>query len=173
MVRNVNPVAKVAHEQQGEKNIVTLVSGVRVRLIPVPASLIDAVTSQVEEPPVPMWLNPDRGKEEENPNDPAYQRQLSNVTRLRGLAAIDGMAMFGIELVDGMPVDDSWLQKLKFMQARGLLNLSSYDLESPVDLELVYKKFVVATTDLLRKITEMSGITEEEISEAEESFRGR
>jgi hypothetical protein len=169
---NQNPVASVAKEQRGEPNVVTLVSGVRVRLVPVPASMIDAVTSRVKDPEIPMFYNADMQRDEPNPLDPIYQRQLSEAARKRGLAAIDAMSMFGIELVDGMPEDEGWLQKLQAMERRDLLDLSEFNLEDEVDREFVYKKYVVATTDLLRKLTELSGVSEEDVAAAEKSFRG-
>ena len=167
-----NPVVQVAKEQAAD-DIMTLRSGVRIRLIPVPASLIDAVTSKIKEPDIPMvTLDDGSGRDAANPLDPVYLKEMDEVRRLRGLAAIDAMAIFGVELVDGLPPDNEWLNKLMQMESMGLLDLSAeYDLSDPLIKELVYKKFVGVTTDVITKVTEISGISPEEVAAAEESFQ--
>lgn len=166
-----DPVAEAAKELVSD-DIETLRSGVRVKLVPVPAALVDAVTSKIKEPEIPIVVLGDgSGREEANPNDPVYQKEMDEVRRLRGLAAIDAMAMFGVELVDGLPPDEEWLDKLKQMEAMELLDLSQYDLEDKTIKELVFKKFVAVTTDVITRVTEISGISPEEVAAAEESFQ--
>lgn len=164
-------VTKVAKDQATD-DILTLRSGVRIKLIPVPASLIDAVTSKIKEPEIPI-VTLDDGRDTANPVDPIYIKEMDEVRRLRGLAAIDAMAIFGVELVDGLPPDSEWLNKLMQMESMGMLDISEkYDLNDPLMKELVYKKFVGVTTDVITKVTEISGISPEEVAEAEESFQG-
>lgn len=164
-----DPVAEVAKEALGD-DIVLLKSGVRVRLKPVPAPLIDAVVEKIKEPEIPMWFNEARDREEANPMDPLYVKELADVDRRKGLAAIDAMAMFGVELVDGLPPDSEWLHSLQKMESMDLLDLSGYDLDDPIIKELVFKKFVAVTTDVLQTVTSMSGISAEDVEAAEDSF---
>jgi len=169
---NIDPVAEIAQELDAD-DVITLRSGIRIKLIPVPAALVDAVTSKIKEPEIPsVTLGDGSGRDEANPFDPQYLKDMDEVRRLRGLAAIDTMAMFGVELVDGLPPDDEWLTKLRQMEAMNLLDLSEYDLDNPVIKELVFKKFVAVTTDVITKVTEISGISPEEVAAAEESFQG-
>ena len=59
------------------------------------------------------------------------------------------------------------------MQSMGMLDLTTeYDLDDPLIKELVFKKFVGVTTDVITKVTEISGISPEEVAAAEESFQG-
>lgn len=155
---------------QSNDNIHVLKSGVRVRIVPVSATLIDEVTSQVKEPEVPIWHNPDKDRDEPNYADPNYIRATEDANRRRGIAGMDAMVMFGVELPDGMPEDRNWLRKLQIMDSRGMVNLDPYDLEDPIDLEFLYKRYILADTDLLDKITKVSGMSPEAIEAAEDSF---
>ena len=167
----LNPVVEVAKERRGD-DIRTLKTGVRVKLNPVPASLVDAVTSRIPEPEIPIWVNED-GHESANPLDPQYEKDVAEANRKRGLAAIDALTLFGVDLLDGLPPDSEWLTKLEYMEKMGLIDvLGEYDLTDPVMKELVYKKYVGVTSDVIEEITKLSGLTPEEVTEAEESFPG-
>jgi hypothetical protein len=168
----VNPVAEVAKESSSD-DIRLLKSGVRVRLKPVPAPLIDAVVEKIPEPEIPIWHNEAYDRDEPNPSDPQYVKDLADADRKKGLAAIDAMAMFGVELVDGLPPDEEWLDNLRKMESMNLLDLSEYDMDDLVIKELVFKKFVAVTTDVLQEVTNMSGLAAEDVEAAEESFPGQ
>jgi len=143
---------------------------IKVRLVPVPPQMIDEVSNRIKDPEVPMWKNPDKDRDEPNPNDPVYKKAMEETVRQRGLAAIDTMCLLGIELVDGMPEDERWLSKLRYMEKRGLLSLSAYDLNDPLDKEFLFKRFMVASNEIIQALTRVSGITSEEVAKAEQSF---
>ena len=164
-------VAKKEREA-GKKPIITLSTGVRVKLLPVAASLITDVTGRIEDPPVPIWHNPDKDRDEENPNDPAYLRACQQADTRRGLAAVDALVLFGVELVDGMPEDDRWLTNLRHMERLGHLDLSGYDLGDAVDQEFLYKRYMAVASPDLGRIMSLSGLKQEDIRRAERSFRG-
>jgi len=182
MSDNVQPspavkTAKSMQTRNGNETIIELAVGGRARLYPVSASLIDEVTSHVKDPEIPMWNNPDRptdkhpeGRPEPNPNDPVYLDRLEDARRMRGIAAMDAMVMFGTDLIDGMPEDDSWIRKLKFMEKHDRLSLDGYDLDDPVDQEFLYKRYVAIDGNIIIKISEISGISGEELTRAENSF---
>jgi len=163
-------VAKKVKERD-EERIVSLPGGVTARIVPVSAALVDEVSSSVKDPEVPEVYDEEREKDFPNPNDPTYLRGLEEASRKRGIAAIDAMVMFGVELVDGLPENDAWLKKLVYMSKRNLVNLDGYDLEDELDLEFLYKRYVAITPTVLSVITEMSGISGADIEAAEESFR--
>lgn len=146
--------------------------GIRFRVQPVTTSLIDEVTSRIKDPEIPMWHNEDKGRDEPNPSDPVYLKEMEATAHRRGVASIDALIMFGIDLVDGVPEDDAWLKKLQYMEKRGTLSLKGYDLKDPVDLEFLYKKMVVSNNDVLNLVSQASGITAEDVELAEASFRG-
>lgn len=165
-----NPVVQTAKEvttKNGANNIVN-VNGVRVKLTPVSSTLIDAVTNKIKDPPVPTWMNPDKEREEPNPNDPEYLAELAEANRKRGLAALDALAMFGIEMIDPIPENRSWVRKLTILG----VDMSGYDLEDALDIEFLYKRFFIATNDVIERISEVSGISPDEVAQAEATFSG-
>lgn len=164
-------VAKEIAAEPGSETIVTK-SGVRIRLLPVSASLIEEVTRRIVDPEVPQWYNEQRERNEPNPDDPAYIKALEETARKRGVAVMDAMCMFGVELVDGVPADDSWVKKLRFMEKRGQLDLSEFDLDDELDREFVYKRFIATDQGMINKIGSISSVTSNDVSRAEETFRG-
>ena len=162
-----NPVVEVARErrQQGEgDDILTLSTGVRVRVRPVSASLIAEAQGRIKYPDPPMFWIESKGREEPNPDDPHYKRQCEEVDQMRGQAALDAFAMFGLELVDGLPEDDAWIRKLKILGIE-------FDEDDSVACEFHYKKHVaVATPDL--ETVQLASVSPGRIADHESSFRG-
>jgi hypothetical protein len=161
------PVVIVAEKKAGrsEEKVDKLSTGIKAKLGPVSASLIDEVTAKVKDPPVPMWHNEEKGRDEPNPGDPAYIEALSDAERERGKAAMDALVMFGVDLVDGVPEDDGWLVKLQFLGVVEDRELSA------MEREFVYKKYIAVSAADVGKITELSGISSEELQEAEATFQ--
>jgi len=162
--------AKEKHVQQEQDGIFVAPCGSRVKVKPVSASLVSEVSNMVKNPDVPVWHNPDKDRDEPNPDDPTYRRALEEADQRRATATIDAIVLFGVDLIDGLPEDDTWLTRLKFMQKRGLLDLSSYDLDDEMELEFIYKRYVVVDNTILEKITALSGVRPEDVELAEESF---
>lgn len=167
-----SPAVQMAKDTRTQENIIEINAyGIKVRLVPVTSSMIDDMMSAIPEPKVPLWHNEERNRDEENPNDPTYIKAVSEYEKARGAAAMDGMVMFGIELLDGMPTDSHWLDKLKMMERRKKLDLSEYDLSDPFDLEYLFKRYVIATNDVVAEVGKISGVTSEELSQQARSFR--
>lgn len=155
-----------------EQVTVSLPYGVTATVVPVPPQLMEEVTGRIKDPEIPVWHNEDKGRDEPNPNDPEYLEAVSNADRLRGIASIDAMALFGLDL-DGMPEDDKWLRKLQYMQKRDLIDISEYDLEDEDELEFLFKRYIAMNGNVLKLVVQASGITAEEIESAEASFPGQ
>lgn len=174
MAKTSNPAVQVA--KAFRRNIasepITLSTGDKAFIRPVTVAVVDAATSKVKDPEVPIWHNPEKDRDEENPSDPKYLRELSETGRKRGMAAFDVMIMFGVELVDGVPDKAKWLGKLKLMERQELLDLKTYDLEDAIDLEFLYKKYIAVDNSIIGLVGEVSGITAEDITTAEDSFPG-
>lgn len=174
----ISPAVKAAKntgsEDQEDKNILTLPSGVRVRINPVSPALIDEVTSYVKLPEVPVFVNEeyDPPREEPNPSDPDYLRAIEDAESERLAASIDALVMFGIDLIDGIPEEDDWIKKLQFLEKRDRIDLSVYDFNDPYELEFAYKRLVAMDGDLITRISGLSGVSKEDVEDAEESFRG-
>jgi len=167
-----SPALEVAKEQDEQDGSTVLSTGVRARMMPVAASLISEVASRVKDPPVPMCYIEEKDREEPNPDDPEYRRQLAEATAKRGTVSLETMVMFGVELIDGVPEDDAWLKRLRFLEKRGDLDLSGYDLEDPMELEFIYKLYIAVGSNDIIEIAKMSGISPEEVEQAAESFQG-
>ena len=164
--------ATVVARERATDEIVILSTGFRARIRCVAASLIEEVASRIEDPPVPLWHNPDRDRDEPNPMDPQYQVDLTKVTRHRGVASIDAMVMFGLDMEDPLPLDDLWIEKLRALERLGHLSLTGYDLTHPIDREFLFKRFVAVGSDDLLLIARRSGIQEEAVQKAAGSFQG-
>ena len=150
---------------------VTLSTGIKVRLIPVAASLIGDVASQIKDPEVPMQYMEEKQREEPNPNHPEYKKALREAEIERSNAALEALVMFGVELVDGVPPVAEWLPKLRFLEKRGRLSLKAYDLKDDLELEFVFKRYVAMSQSDIMAVMRISGVNEEDISQAAESFR--
>lgn len=163
-------VAKNIAERTVNEKTVTLKTGDIVKILPVSATLIDEVVAGVLDPEVPMWFNEDKQRNEPNPSDPKYLKEMQQAERKRGVAAMDAMVMFGVEMITPIPDKSVWLTKLQKLEKMGRINLSAYDLNDPIDVEFLYKRFIISDTNLLNEISKVSGIITEDVERAERSF---
>ena len=167
-----HPDVDVANEREtGKDNTIELPYDVRAEIIPVSASLISEVSMRYKEPDIPMWFNEAKDRNEPNEADPNYIKQLEEVNRKRGEAAMDAMIMFGVRLIDGLPEDEIWLDQLRFLEMRGDLDLSEYDFDNALTKEFLFKRYICVSTNILDLVTEASGISPEEVEQEEASFQ--
>lgn len=170
--QKLNPAVAVAKARRGldEDGTEVLSTGIRARIVPVAASLIDEAVARIRDPQVPVAMNDDKGREEENPLDPVYLEAMADAKRKRVRAGLDVMIMFGIELADGVPEDDGWVKRLQLMEKMGHLDLGEFDFDDPIEREFLYKSFItVASADLIR-LGVLSGISRTEVAEAAANF---
>lgn len=170
-----NEAVTVAKERINETDdrMRVLEDGTRIRLRPVPQVAIQDGIALLEEPRVPMWQNPDKdGREEPNPMDPDYLQARERYEREKHRVTFDVTAMFAIELVDGLPENDDWLSQLRLMARLGRLDLDPFDLDDPIDLEYLYKRFRALSNEMYIEIGMLSGLSQSEVSRAARSFRG-
>lgn len=165
-----NPAVEVGKARSNGDGIVTLSTGVRARLKPVAASLINDVTTRVRDPKVPIWHDPEKDRDIPHPDDPAYLEARLEAQQKRSAAALDAMILFGVELVDGVPDESEWLPKLKFMEKAGHISLEGYDLTNEFEREFVFKKYIAVGTNDLDVVGNLMGISEEAVKKAAESF---
>ena len=163
---------KVAKKQQ--QNVVTelvLSTGYTVRIKPVSQLTIEESQSQVKYPPVPIIYDVDKDREYPNPNDPTYKQECQAVDTRRGIVAVETALMLGVQVE--LPEDNSWLDKLREMHKRKLLDLSEFDFENDLDKEFLFKKHIAfgGQQDLTLLMTHVSGLGEEAIAEAMKRFR--
>ena len=166
-------VAKEQRAKQADDGALTLSTGIKARLKSVSQSIIQDAVALCKEPRPPMWPNPDKdGREEPNPLDPEYLEAMDEHKRKIRAVTFDTFAMFGIELVDGLPADDGWLKRLRVMEKLGHLDLGRFDLDDEIDREFLYKRYVAMGNEDYVLIGIVSGITQEEVRQAADSFPG-
>ncbi len=159
------PAIEVAKQRATADEPHVLSTGVRCRILPVSGSLIDEVTTRLKDPTIPIWHNPDKDTDEENPSDPSYLAALAKVQHDRTMAAIDAMILFGVELVDGLPEDKLWLKKLKFLGIQ-------VDEADPFSVKFAYLKYVAVGASDLPAILSRTGIAPQDVEAAVSTFRG-
>jgi hypothetical protein len=135
-----------------------------VRVVPVSPSLIADVRNRIKDPEPPMFYVETKGREEPNLEDPHYKAEIERAKQERGQAAIDAYCMFGIELVDGLPEDDSWIKRLRYL---GL----EFDEDDDEMLEFYYKKYVAVAMQDYDEI-QLQSVSVRRIAQKEASFRG-
>lgn len=145
--------------------------GMKGKVVPVAARLLDEVTSRIKDPEPPMVVLEGKEKPEPNPFDPGYVRAKSEAESKRGSVGMDALIMFGLELTTPLGTN-GWLSKLKLMERMGQIDLAMYDLQDELDLEYVYKRYIASTAEILAAIGEVSGLSSEGIAAAESSFQG-
>lgn len=166
----MNEVIATAKDTNDENQVVMLSTGIKAILHPVSARLLQSVMSRISEPQVPILMNEEKGRKEEDPFDADYLKAKAETNQKKAAASLDTFAMFGIELVDGLPESNEWLAQLKLFDTMGYLDLKEFDLEDATTKEFLYKRFIaLGNTDIIR-ISQMSGIRKEAIDAAVSSF---
>jgi len=164
--------AKARQEEEKYDGIIELTTGVRVRLGHVPPGILEDVAHRVKPPKVPSWFNPDKGVEEPNPNHPDYLAAVAQYELDQAAAVMDAIALFGMELVDGVPEDDSWISKLKILSKRGGFDITGYDFDDPVEREFLFKRYIaLGNEDLVTLGKAVGTVTSHDIERARASFR--
>ena len=158
--------------EKEDDGVRTLSTGVRARIVPVSQSILQDAIQLVREPPVPTWYNEEKERDEPNPMDPAYLEAMQDHEREQARVTFDVFALFGLELLDGLPEDDGWLGKLKLAEKLGRLDLSRFDLDDPVDREFLFKRYVAMSNKEYFAIGIASGINPKEVEAAANSFPG-
>lgn len=151
-------------------DVITLSTGYRAKINAVSATLIDRAQSKIKDPEPPKYYIEEKDREELNYSDPGYIAAKGRADVDRVIAAMDAMIMFGVELVDGMPEDDSWKKKLELMERVGSIDLSDLDLDDDLEAEFAFKRYIATSPKDITIISAMSGLNEGDVSQAEATF---
>lgn len=154
---------------------VTLSNGVVLKFRDIPSGTLKRAMAQVERPPVPVVMIEEKGREEENPNDPRYLLAM-NEYNLERLDIYDRLLMsIGVEIVFVPPgmyrvEDDEWIEECRFL-----------GIEPKTDLSLIRKHewltlYACRDSEDALKVRNTSfarsgGVMEEEVAEAYNWFR--
>ena len=161
---------KAEHEAQP----IVLSTGVVVKAKGVSPFVVNAAMAKIEKPKVPVQFIDSKGRDEENPMHPEYLAGLAQYEADRSRVAQEAMLLLGVEVLsipDGFEAADGseWVDTLAFLdvqvspngQRRKLDRLRYWAMRSVDDLQRV------ATA-----VSRASGVPEQEVEKAAESFRG-
>lgn len=152
---------------------ITLASGVVLNVHKTPTMLIGDLTRRFPRPKPPKWFNPDTGKEEDNPDHPAYVQALSDWQMELSMSMLDNMIIQGTEIVsvpEGFSkVDDTdWSERI---EAGGFV------ITNKAKRYLAWVKYVACGEDdddislLTEEIGKMSGVSEKDVDTSLDRFR--
>ena len=88
------------HDNSQESDVFVAASGLKLRIKPVSRLLVGKAQATVKLPSVPKFFNEDKGREEENPNDPGYRMALMEALFERGQKVIEVCLAMGTELIE-------------------------------------------------------------------------
>lgn len=155
--------------KKAQDDIVTLASGYRVRFVPVPHNTLREVQAKIVDPPVPMIPHPnDPSRQIENPMSITYRETLERNKEERLKVVLNALFLFGLELLDPLPTDETWLDKLILL---GLINAEEIESASTLQRELWYKKWVIADGTVFERLYGTLGVSEEAIAQARAAFK--
>lgn len=159
----------------------TLSNGIVFEFIPVSPVLTNSVRAELELriPPVPrVWLE-EKGREEENPNDPDYLAALRRQEQLNEMALSDALSYAGCKVKfvpEGYfkPEEDGWLTdpRIEVAVHSGL----EFDPADPIKRKVVWMRLYAIETYIDARLwdevqVELMGMREEEVQEALAGFR--
>lgn len=167
--------ARAAESINGTGGTVTLSTGVVLSIHPVPPYAFQSASMQAGPPPEPpMVYIESRGREEPNPDDPAYKQQFQRHRVKQSDLVSNVLFLYGTKIQhvpDGVPKveDDDWLDLLK---ATGV----EVDSTNSYERYLAWLRYVVLAksediTNLVSATMRGSGTTEEDVQQALETFR--
>lgn len=145
--------------------------GVVLELRKVSRYIISDACEKIEIPKPPIVMIEEKGREEENPNDPNYQREVDEAVSKRGRLAIMIYVSFGTCVKDYAGIDPpestQWAEELSDIG----IEIS----DTPRSRYVEWLKYHVTSgfefNDIIKAVTKYSGGTyEEDVKEAEESF---
>ena len=155
---------------------VTLANGVRLKLRSVPPLFVRKAVSHLERPKPPRVHLEEKGREEENPNDPDYIAALEEYGQKTFDAGANVMLAMGVsvlEVPDGMskPEDEDWVELL---EAAGF----EPDVHTEAARRLSWLSYYAITSEhdvikIVLGVSRLTGVGEQEVAAAMEGFRGR
>ncbi len=165
----------------GRTGELTLANGIVIGARSVPPLLGDAIQREFPEPKPPIWRNEEKGRDEENFNDPTYQRELETWNERNRRAIADLILVLGTYVVsvpEGLfaPEDDGWIEQVekvgKFTGKSIEIKRDDADFRYIAWLRL-YALETMGDIALLTALPgELSNLTENEVDEAMAGFRG-
>lgn len=171
-----------ANSGQAAKRIkeLELENGIILALKPVPPLLLREAARNIRDPEVPIWHDPDKGRDEPNPNDPDYLLGIAEAREKRSQAAMTVALLTGTAIIsvpEGMyrPEQDEWIADIRAAYEIAGTTVELHDHpERARYLDWLRYYAISSETEMfvLTKLTTLGvALTNEEVQAAAESFR--
>lgn len=158
-------------------NEIILSTGIVLKLKPVPPFLVRRAATALRRP-IPPQIELDGGRKEPNPSDPDYLRELDEYESQTLEVGMKVMMIMGTEVLslpEGVfPSDsDEWLTQIRAID----IEVPAEELDDPTKRKYAWLRYyaLASTADIVsvsEGLTKLSGLPEEEVKKAVESFRG-
>lgn len=158
-----------------------LSNGIVLTCKPIPPLLLQAVVAEFKLPPAPKVFIEEKGREEDNPNDPDYIAQVNQLAEEQDLAINDLLLGIGTSIKyipDGYfrPEDEDWITQVEFSAGLSGKNLR-IEREDKIKRYLHWLRFYALETGADIALAQgmpvqLAGIREGEVEEVIDSFRG-
>jgi len=165
-LEKLEKVVESPEEVQESPSVIRLENGVVIQMVSFYRGILAVILKQYPEPKVPIYFNPDKEREEENPADPDYIKAVEDHTNTVINAMLDVGIARGTELVSvpkgiSKPSDKDWQEEVE--------ELLRYKVPSSARLRyLHWLKWVATETDLKKvfeKVIGSFGVTEAAVEE--------
>lgn len=175
----ISEVAAIAESLEYEGKVLecTLSSGVILECKPVPPLAMREVAIRVPAPQVPTWHNPDKDRDEPNPNDPDYLKALELYQAEQLFRVTEVIMLLGTqvkELPDGFPGPErvDWIEPLLVL---GVVEQDTIDHANKWARYLMWLRFYACQTQsdvahVIGRVIAVSGVTEVEVQRAAAAF---
>jgi hypothetical protein len=161
-------------ENAGKPNSeITLSTGIKLKVRAVPTTIYGEIMRKYTRPIPPVIFIEDKGRKEENLNDPRFLQLSSEYDNNVSMAVIDAMILLGTEVSSvpasmTKPEDEAWADEL---EAIGIVIG-----ENKRKRYLMWIKYVAATgindiTKIMEAVGRLTGVTEEDVQDAVSRFR--
>lgn len=157
------------------KDVFVSASGVKFKIKRVSAFAIKDALAKIKDPPIPVAMNEEKGRTEENPADPKYIEALGEAEYQRSMMGINVAIGLGTVVSDygdyeEKPDTDEWIEKLELIGIEvphsGVGRYMAWVRYSGVLSES-------ELADVTNQIAKLSGLVkEDEVEIAAESFPG-
>ncbi len=170
-------IEAVSNMDKRGDGLIRLSTGVVLKPRRIPNLMFAEVVRFFKRPKVPVVYIEDIGREEENPNDPAYQEAVAAYTNELSMAIVDLMIVSGTEINSvpkgfPKPEDDSWYEEFDAVFSM----FGHNDTLTTKKRYLKWVKFCAAPTEqdiasIMEGVGRLSGVSEEDVSDAITRFR--
>lgn len=157
----------------GSNGTIELSTGVVLRSKPVSRNIFADILSEHVPPRVPVSYNQDKGREEDNPQDPDYLAEMQRYNTQLARSMSDALIVLGTEFErkpDTLPSfdDETWLEEVELLRV--------YKTKTRRGRYLAWVKTVAIATDedfaaISSSVKRSMGVPEGDISQQAKRFR--